>query len=299
MFGLIQFYVQLSEDLSDHRPLLKVLAIKAVIFLSFWQSSVISIVTSSTIHWIEPGSKVAYPDIKVGIPALLLCFEMAIFAVVHLFAFPYSPYTSKSARTAPPKHYPVSPASDQPYPVLNELGPKQGGFLGFFAMVDAMNPWDLVKAFARGMRWLFVGVRHREKDISYQKNTEFDTPETDNEMTPGAIPKIGRGHAYKNTADLPIAMEFRRSKFGMPTQSTVKEEEATLLANAQNPGSGYVPARQRYDLNGQDISSGGTSYDSNSGSPDRLVGGHGIHEQSEQIGMALSDSSPHVRPNFL
>ena len=38
MYCLIQFYVQLKDDLSEHRPLLKVTAIKLVIFLSFWQT---------------------------------------------------------------------------------------------------------------------------------------------------------------------------------------------------------------------------------------------------------------------
>lgn len=38
MYLLIQFYVQTKDDLHDHRPLLKVAAIKLVIFLSFWQT---------------------------------------------------------------------------------------------------------------------------------------------------------------------------------------------------------------------------------------------------------------------
>lgn len=38
MYCLIQFYVQLKNEISEHRPLIKVAAIKMVIFLSFWQS---------------------------------------------------------------------------------------------------------------------------------------------------------------------------------------------------------------------------------------------------------------------
>lgn len=38
MFMLIQFYLQLKADLAEHRPFLKVLCIKLVIFFSFWQS---------------------------------------------------------------------------------------------------------------------------------------------------------------------------------------------------------------------------------------------------------------------
>lgn len=38
MFCLIQFYLQLRTDLAEHKPFLKVLCIKLVIFFSFWQS---------------------------------------------------------------------------------------------------------------------------------------------------------------------------------------------------------------------------------------------------------------------
>lgn len=38
MFCLIQFYIQLRLDLAEHKPFLKVLCIKLVIFFSFWQT---------------------------------------------------------------------------------------------------------------------------------------------------------------------------------------------------------------------------------------------------------------------
>lgn len=38
MYCLIQFYVQLKEDLATHSPFMKILCIKLVIFFSFWQS---------------------------------------------------------------------------------------------------------------------------------------------------------------------------------------------------------------------------------------------------------------------
>lgn len=38
MYCLIQFYVELKDDLAQYRPLLKLISIKLVIFLSFWQT---------------------------------------------------------------------------------------------------------------------------------------------------------------------------------------------------------------------------------------------------------------------
>nr|POF05928.1 transmembrane protein 184 like [Quercus suber] len=151
MFCLVQFYLQLRNDLAEHRPFLKVLAIKLI---------VISLVSSSN-GPLQPSEKIAFSDIKVGIPSVLLCIEMAIFAVMHLFAFPWKEYRIKhnsNMLTAPGSGY--SGESPAHY---------QGGFLGIYAFMDAFNPWDIVKASARGFRWLFIGVKQRHLDPSYQQ----------------------------------------------------------------------------------------------------------------------------------
>lgn len=64
MFCLIQFYIQLREDLSEHRPFLKVLCIKLVIFFSFWQT--VRIVTKLNylvfVRLITLPSRLLYPS---------------------------------------------------------------------------------------------------------------------------------------------------------------------------------------------------------------------------------------------
>jgi hypothetical protein len=255
MYCLIQFYIQLRFDLAPHRPFLKVLAIKLVIFLSFWQSFLISILTSPTLKIVNTTPKIAYPDLIVGIPCLLLCIEMSIFAVLHLFAFPYSPY----CKGAPPAKFPISTPSINSG--LDGPGPNQGGFLGTKALVDAMNPWDLVKGFGRGMKWLFVGRKTRENDSSYKNSAfNFGNVENENDMTLGEAGATSGGYktdtAYNGGVGLPIANEFRRSNFGMPKTTAQDEEGAGLIAHAQpdtlNPGiSTYAHPGQIYDYNGQ------------------------------------------------
>ncbi|KAK3398282.1 organic solute transporter Ostalpha-domain-containing protein [Sordaria brevicollis] len=167
MYALIQFYVQLKETLAPHSPFLKILAIKLVIFLSFWQSVAISVGTSESIHVIRPNSVLAYPDIKVGIPSLLLCIEMACFAILHLWAFPYAPYKPRNRILST---YDGASMMDTK---------KHGGFLGILALWDAINIWDVIKGFGRGIRWLFVGVQKRERDVSYlhlDKNNQHHHP---------------------------------------------------------------------------------------------------------------------------
>ena len=260
MYCVVQFYIQLKDALATHRPFLKVLAIKLVIFLSFWQSFAISIGTS-TLDIVKPNSTLAYPDIKVGIPSLLLCFEMALFAILHLWAFPWRPYADNAPRT----FYP-NPDLDSPDPTrVNEHGPRVGGFLGMRALWDAINLWDIFKAFGRGIRWLFVGVKHRHEDISYK--TTSKTTSMDGGLDMDDLQKPGQGAfdgmdtsyggsalggnpgALKSTDHLPIATQFRQSQYhnrfappdALGQQSTYRnpaEERIGLIAHAQpNPSS--------------------------------------------------------------
>ena len=233
MYSLIQFYVQTRFHLAPYSPFIKVLAIKLVVFLSFWQSFMISILTSPTLQILKASPKLGWPDILVGIPSLLLCIEMAIFAILHIFAFPYKPYTSK----AEPFKYPVS-GQDHIDHGFNAVGPKKGGPVGIYAIIDALNPWDLVKAFGRGIRWAFIGRRHRETDMSYKVSSNDLTLE----------PTTTGDNSYRSQVHLPISEEFRRSKFGMPKNL---DENAGLIEHAQpQPQSKwgkYMPAKERYD----------------------------------------------------
>ncbi|KAK9422734.1 putative Organic solute transporter Ostalpha-domain-containing protein [Seiridium unicorne] len=235
MYCVIQFYIQLKGPLAEHRPFLKVLAIKLVIFLSFWQSSAISVGTS-TLHLVEASDALAYPDLKVGIPSLLLCVEMALFAILHLWAFPYSPYVPGAKQT----FYPVADPSLGLPARENEHDAPQGGFMGVKAFVDALNVWDVVKAFGRGIRWLFVGVKKRHNDPSYTKNDNRNSLDTSYPLKPFAL-----NPGAKSTDHLPIATQFRQSTFydkdgmlvdsGRPNRpSRRNDESAGLIHNAQD-----------------------------------------------------------------
>ncbi|KAI5259381.1 DUF300-domain-containing protein [Aureobasidium subglaciale] len=221
MFMLVQFYLQLKVDLAEHRPFLKVLCIKLVIFFSFWQSLVISFLSSSS-GPLQPTNKISYPDIKVGIPSMLLCVEMAIFAVMHLFAFPWREYDLSKTPYADPVTAPGSGFSG--------TAPKyHGGWLGIKAYGDTFNPWDLIKATARGFRWLFVRRRHRHHDVSYTTpKINIDEPAT---SIPG--PNV-------TTHTVPSATELEHQR--RARADTVDDADtAGLLSNAQQSGLSARP----------------------------------------------------------
>ncbi|KAH6619963.1 organic solute transporter Ostalpha-domain-containing protein [Boeremia exigua] len=91
MFCLLQFYKQTELELSHHQPLLKFIAIKLVVFLFYVQGFVFNQLTKDGAA-MSPTDQISYPSLAVGIPNTVLCFEMAAVAVLHLYAYPYSPF---------------------------------------------------------------------------------------------------------------------------------------------------------------------------------------------------------------
>lgn len=148
MYCLVQFYAQIKEDIVQHRPLLKILCVKLVLFLVFWQVWLLGLLSRKG-GPLQPNQNIVGPDIHVGIPCILVGFEMTVLAILHHKAFPYKPYK------------------------LDSLNSDPDGLVGYshgptIAILDAVNPWDYIKAMARGCRWLFCGVHDRENDPSYR-----------------------------------------------------------------------------------------------------------------------------------
>ncbi|KAF2423721.1 DUF300-domain-containing protein [Tothia fuscella] len=224
MYCLIQFYLQLKVDLKEYSPFMKVLCIKLVIFFSFWQTLLISFLSSSSAPGgavLKPSDRIAYPDIKVGLPAMLLAVEMTIFAIMHIFAFSWKPYILDKTST--------SYATGAPVPAQYH-----GGFLGVKALLDAFNLWDVVKAAARGFRWLFVGARHRHLDSSYEEHHRNNSMKMGAMGPGGANPKPSveiTGPPFMPTAN------DRDPRTGRPRaperQNTDDDVGAALLANSQ------------------------------------------------------------------
>lgn len=115
-----------------------------------------------------------------------------------------------------------------------------GGFLGIKAYLDAMNPWDFVKAAARGFRWLFVGYRHRTKDPSYAQAGKIDTVD-------GYTGIAQSGHGTELHPTLGSPPRAHR------TAGMAEDDRTGLLQNpaalAQTQSRGHSPYRKEQDLN--------------------------------------------------
>ncbi|GMF36982.1 unnamed protein product [Phytophthora lilii] len=75
LYGLWLFYLATRHILQPFNPVLKFFAVKSVVFLTFWQNSLLDFIPGITNE-----QTFAWKD-------FILCVEMVLFAVVHLLAF--------------------------------------------------------------------------------------------------------------------------------------------------------------------------------------------------------------------
>ncbi|TFK88433.1 DUF300-domain-containing protein [Polyporus arcularius HHB13444] len=97
MYCLIQLYFAVKVELAPQKPLLKLFAIKAVVFLTFWQATLLSVFTLFGI--VKDTPYMTANNINIGIGAILETTEMALFAILHIKAFSYKPYCTADGPT--------------------------------------------------------------------------------------------------------------------------------------------------------------------------------------------------------
>lgn len=90
LYYIVAFYECTVELLEPHRPLMKFIVIKAVVFFSFWQAVAIAVIVK--LGWIEGTPE--FPEEKMSqfVQAALICFEMFVASFAHHSAFPHQPY---------------------------------------------------------------------------------------------------------------------------------------------------------------------------------------------------------------
>lgn len=177
-----------------------------------------------------PSKTIADPDIQVGISNMILCIEMMLFAVLHIWAFSYRPYVLRKKKKSATAEAPTADIEDG-----KDEGRYYGGFLGFRAFMDAFNPWDLVKAVARSARWVLVGRRKRLLDPSYQQ----DHPNGERPATDFPAPNVT---SYDGAAG------FDGKPDSQKRYSSNSEENQNLLAGSQKIPLSPVPHAPTADI---------------------------------------------------
>lgn len=134
IYCLVMFFRAVRVELSPIRPLLKFGLIKAVVFLTFWQSLGIELL----MPWLSSRAPGSERQAAATLKAALICFEMLIASLVLPFAFPASDYAPPAART-PDDDMSTGSAADESAGAKPVLMPSLSGTL-----FEALVPKDVV-----------------------------------------------------------------------------------------------------------------------------------------------------------
>ncbi|OLL26551.1 Transmembrane protein 184 [Neolecta irregularis DAH-3] len=98
LYSLALFWVCENQDLKPFRPMPKFLNIKLVIFASYWQGFLLSILV--WIGFLPTVSEYTTDNLARAIQDALICIEMPLFAIGHWYAFSYKDYCDASISSA-------------------------------------------------------------------------------------------------------------------------------------------------------------------------------------------------------
>ena len=102
LYCLVFFYFATKNELSPIRPVGKFLSVKALVFFTWWQSVMISVLYQNNLipnyKASNTDKKWDSEDVAKGIQDYCICIEMFVAAIVHSIVFPHSEYSVAAVR---------------------------------------------------------------------------------------------------------------------------------------------------------------------------------------------------------
>lgn len=89
LYCLVQFYTITKDELAHIQPLAKFLTFKSIVFLTWWQGLAIAILFDLGLFKSPLAQALQF---KSSVQDFIICIEMGVASVVHLFVFPAKPY---------------------------------------------------------------------------------------------------------------------------------------------------------------------------------------------------------------
>ena len=90
VYSLLAFFFALRPALEEHDPVPKLISVKAIVFVTFWQSIFIEVLAAVGI--VQSIGSWTVDDVETGLNNVFLCFEMLLAALYNNWAFPVSAY---------------------------------------------------------------------------------------------------------------------------------------------------------------------------------------------------------------
>ncbi|XP_019417414.1 PREDICTED: protein LAZ1-like [Lupinus angustifolius] len=89
LYCLVQFYTVTKEELAHIKPLAKFLTFKSIVFLTWWQGVAIALLYTFGLFKSSIAQGLQF---KSSVQDFIICIEMGIASIVHLYVFPAKPY---------------------------------------------------------------------------------------------------------------------------------------------------------------------------------------------------------------
>ncbi|XP_010690241.2 protein LAZ1 [Beta vulgaris subsp. vulgaris] len=89
LYCLVQFYTVAKDELSHIQPLAKFLTFKSIVFLTWWQGIAIAILYDLGLFKSPIAQALQF---KSSVQDFIICIEMGIASIVHLYVFPAKTY---------------------------------------------------------------------------------------------------------------------------------------------------------------------------------------------------------------
>lgn len=89
LYCLVQFYTVAKDELKHIKPLAKFLTFKSIVFLTWWQGIAIAILYDLGLFKSPIAQALQF---KSSVQDFIICIEMGIASIVHLYVFPAEPY---------------------------------------------------------------------------------------------------------------------------------------------------------------------------------------------------------------
>jgi hypothetical protein len=105
LYCMIFFYYATKNELGPIRPVGKFLSVKALVFFTWWQSVGISLLYQmDMIPHYHAKEEWTSEDVAKGLQDYLICIEMFLFAIVHVFVFPHTDYLASPVKNRVLRH---------------------------------------------------------------------------------------------------------------------------------------------------------------------------------------------------
>ncbi|GKZ34301.1 hypothetical protein AbraIFM66950_004529 [Aspergillus brasiliensis] len=183
--AIIQFYINMKGYMTEHKPLLKLMAFKLIVGLILLEKIIFLIITGTKV--LQYPKSMTYIDTLMGLPTMVICVQMVPLSFLVLYAYRTKPYEiSTSVRSLRPRAYePIQ--SDGNEEALLSGSPKRyhGGPWGLCAWAIYLNPVELLRDVysaylmihnARALQKLQAREEQEQAEMA-RHETRYDTSE--------------------------------------------------------------------------------------------------------------------------